>query len=190
MDRAGRTKLTCPMRCPAHFVPTARSISAASRSSISTSSRSSWSSCAPAESRRMARRSNSSSANRHVRNLPSAVTRTRSQRSQNGSVTLGITLTSPAPSRYRYRVAGSVSPGERGERVGAQRVERDVDPPEAGGGEVVRHLGQLHPVAGEREVDTERGEHRDQSRQVGAQGRLTAGDPDRLEPEALDAYAG
>ena len=34
-----------------------------------------------------------------VRNSPSAVTRTRSQFSQNGSVTLGITPTSPMPSR-------------------------------------------------------------------------------------------
>ena len=49
--------------------------------------------------RSSARRSVSSSANRHVRNWPSAVMRTRSQFSQNGSVTLGITPTSPRPSR-------------------------------------------------------------------------------------------
>ena len=46
----------------------------------------------------MARRSVSSSANRQVRNWPSAVMRTRSQLAQNGSVTLAMTPTSPTPS--------------------------------------------------------------------------------------------
>ena len=48
----------------------------------------------------IARRSNSSSANRQVRSLPSAVIRIRSHCSQNGSVTLAITPTSPMPSAY------------------------------------------------------------------------------------------
>ena len=54
----------------------------------------------------------------------------------------------------------------------------------------MRHLGQLHAVAGEREIDIEGGEHGDQSWQMGAQRRLPTGDADRLEPEALDTHAG
>ena len=57
------------------------------------------------------RRSNSSLANRHVRNWPSAVRRTRSQSPQNGLVTVGMTPTVPravevAPPVGRRRAAG------------------------------------------------------------------------------------
>ena len=48
-----------------------------------------------------------------------------------------------------------VAAGEREERVGAERVERDVDPPQARGGEVVRELGEPHAVRRHREVDAE-----------------------------------
>ena len=93
-----------PVRCGGR--PTCRPPRARSRSP-SRSSRSGASS--PPSARSSARRSISSSANRHVRNWPSAVMRTRSQLSQNGSVTLGITPTSPtpvevAPARRRLHV--------------------------------------------------------------------------------------
>ena len=68
-------KLTWLIWCPAHFVPTAASIS---RCDVGRRCRR----CAAAS-----RRSNSSVANRHVRNWPSAVRRTRSQSPQNGFVT-------------------------------------------------------------------------------------------------------
>ena len=74
IERFGRMKLTWLIWWPAHLVPTARSISAATASSS-------------ASERSSARRSNSRLANRHVRNWPSAVSRTRSQSPQNGFVT-------------------------------------------------------------------------------------------------------
>ena len=57
--------------------------------------------------RRASRRSDSSVANRQVRNWPSAVSLTRSHAPQNGFVTDGITPTVPRPSRYRHRSAGA-----------------------------------------------------------------------------------
>ena len=56
--------------------------------------------------------------------------------------------------------------------------------------EVVGDLGQLHAVGGEREVDAERRQHLDQPGHVGPHERLAAGEPDRLEPEPLDAHPG
>ncbi len=55
----------------------------------------------------MARRSVSCTAKRQLRNMPSAVRRTRSQLPQNDSVTLAMMPTSPRPSRYRKRSAGA-----------------------------------------------------------------------------------
>ena len=79
MERSGRTKSTWPIRCPAHFVrrPRPRSRPRAGRRDRARRD--------PFPARTTARRSVSSSANRQVRNCPSAVTRTRSQLSQNGS---------------------------------------------------------------------------------------------------------
>ena len=76
---------------------------------------------------------------------------------------------------------------KRDETIVPQRVERHVHAREARGTQIVRDLGQLHAVGREREVDAERGEHLDQSRHVRAHQRLAAGQPDRLEPEALHA---
>ena len=56
--------------------------------------------------------------------------------------------------------------------------------------EIVRNLGELHAVGRERQVDAERREHLDQPGHVGPHERLAAGEPDRLEPEALDAQRG
>jgi hypothetical protein len=80
-----------------------------------------------------------------------------------------------------------VATGELAEHVGPQRVERDVDPTQAGVGEVVGHLGELDPVAGHGDVDAEWCEHRDQPGQVRPDGGLATGDADRLEAEALHA---
>ena len=67
-----------------------------------------------------------------------------------------------------------VAAGEREEHLAAQRVERDVDAPQPGGGEVVRHLGELHAVGGHGEVDAERGE---QLRRAAAGGPGRVGSP-------------
>ena len=56
-------------------------------------------------------------------------------------------------------------------------------------GEVVGHLRQLHAVGGHGDVDTRAGASmRDEPGQVRAHGGLAAGDPHRLEPEALHAH--
>ena len=56
-----------------------------------------------------------------------------------------------------------VAPGEARRTVGPQRVERDVDPPQAGGGEIVRpSRGSLTPLVVMREVDAERRQHLDE----------------------------
>src|SRR3954453_12677503 len=94
IERSGRMKVTWPMLWPAHLRPTSASRAAASSSS-------------DAPLRSSERRSVSRTANRQLRSLPSAVSRTRSQVSQNGWVTLLITPTSPRPSRYRHTVAGA-----------------------------------------------------------------------------------
>ena len=81
-----------------------------------------------------------------------------------------------------------VAAGELAEHLGAQGVEGHVDPAQAGVGEVVRHLRELHAVGGHGDVDPEGGEHRDQPRQVRADSGLPARDADRLEAEALDPH--
>ena len=78
---------------------------------------------------------------------------------------------------------------QREERGAVQRVERDVHATEPGVREVVRSFPELHAVGREREVDTERREQLDQARDVRPHERLTAGQPDRLEAEPLDADA-
>ena len=82
-----------------------------------------------------------------------------------------------------------VAAGEREEHLGAQRVERHVDAPQAGGGEVVGHLRELHAVAWSWRCRSPRGASiADQPGQVRAHGGLAAGDAHRLEPEALHAH--
>ena len=49
-----------------------------------------------------------------------------------------------------------VAPGQHPERLGVERVERDVDPLEPRRGEVVGELGEPDPVRGHREVHAER----------------------------------
>ena len=94
IDRSGWTKSGWLIRCPDHFAQSPRRISSSSSSSV-----------APA--RIGARRSVSSSANRQVRNMPSAVSRSRLHVSQNGSVT----RRSRRPARARRRRTGSVVAG-------------------------------------------------------------------------------
>ena len=48
-------------------------------------------------------------------------------------------------------------------------------------------LGELHAVGREREVDAQRREQLDEPNDVGPDERLAAREPDRLEPELLDA---
>ena len=83
-----------------------------------------------------------------------------------------------------------VAAGEREEGLASQRVDRHVDPVQAGRRQVGGELGELHPVGGHGEVDPDRGEQLEEAGQVAAHRRLAAGDPDRLEPEALDADPG
>ena len=85
-----------------------------------------------------------------------------------------------------------VAPGDAREAVAAQRVERDVDAAQAGGGEVVGDEAQRGAVGGEGEVDgrrrrAQRGQLLDEHGQVGPHGRLAAGEADAVEAEALDA---
>ena len=81
-----------------------------------------------------------------------------------------------------------VAARERQEHVGAERVERDVDPAESGGSEIVGHLRQLHAVRGHGDVDLEGGEHRHEAREMGSERGLPAGDPHRVEAVALHAH--
>ena len=75
-------------------------------------------------------------------------------------------------------------------RSGCERVERDVDPPEPGRGEAGRHGCERGAVGGERQVDGQRGQLRDQHREVGPHGGLAAGEPDRVDAVALDEEPG
>ena len=83
------------MACPAHLSFTTSEMTAAISSS-------------PAPERSNSRRSCSSTANRQFRNMPSAVSRTRSQLPQNASVTLAITPNEPFPSAYCHTAAGEL----------------------------------------------------------------------------------
>jgi hypothetical protein len=71
-----------------------------------------------------------------------------------------------------------------------QGIERNVDPAQACGGEVVRELRQLHAVGRHREVDAERRQQLDEPRHVRSNQRLATGDPNCLEAELLDAHSG
>ena len=79
---------------------------------------------------------------------------------------------------------------QRHKALSVERVERDVDATQPGGGEIVRQLTELHAVGGHRDVDVEPARALTKPRHVRPHQRLAAGDPHRLEPEPLDADAG
>ena len=83
-----------------------------------------------------------------------------------------------------------VPAGQDPERLGVERVERDVDPLQAGRREVVGQLREPDPVRGHRQVDAERLEQLEQAGQVGPDRRLAAGDADPVEAPPLDADPG
>ncbi len=93
IGRDGATNREVSMACPGHFLRTAARIVSASASSH-------------APFRSMPLTSVSSSANRHDRSLPFAVSRIRLQFPQKGRLTEAISPTFPNPSVYRYSVAG------------------------------------------------------------------------------------
>ena len=78
-----------------------------------------------------------------------------------------------------------VAPGDGGEAVGSQRVAGDVDAAQPGRGQVGGLVGQGRPVGGHGQVDAEVGQLADQHRKVGPHRRLTPGEADALETEAL-----
>jgi hypothetical protein len=80
-----------------------------------------------------------------------------------------------------------VAAGQREEGLAAQGVERDVDPRQPRGGEIVRQLGELHAIGGEREVDAEGREQLDEADDVGPDQGLAAGEADGFEAETFDA---
>jgi hypothetical protein len=82
-----------------------------------------------------------------------------------------------------------VAPGQFGEPVGAERIERHVDAPQARVDERLRQRRQARAVGGEGQIDPERREHPHQHRELGTDRGLTAGEADRVEPEPLDAGA-
>jgi hypothetical protein len=89
-----------------------------------------------------------------------------------------------------------VAPGELDEPVALQRVERDVDPPQPRRDEVGGDRPERGAVGGQGDVDgapvagAERGDLPDQHGEVGPDGRLAAGEADRVDPEPLDAHPG
>ena len=66
-----------------------------------------------------------------------------------------------------------------------ERVEAHVHTFEPGGAKIVGHRDQLESVGGDRKIEVwrQRVQHGDQSRQIGAHGRLATGQPDAIDPE-------
>ncbi len=81
-----------------------------------------------------------------------------------------------------------VALGERKEALSPERIERHVDAAQSRRREIVRELGEPHTVRRHRDVDAQGREQLHQPGHVRAHQRLTAGDPDGLEPIALDAH--
>ena len=110
-----------------------------------------------------------SSGMNSMKRTPTPRSRPKAARSTTSSsltprITTQLTFTGSSPASTRGVDPGDdpveiVAPGELPEDLGAQRVERHVDAPQAGRGEVVRHLRQPDAVGGHRDVDAERGQH-------------------------------
>ena len=79
-----------------------------------------------------------------------------------------------------------VAPCDLEEAIGAEGVERDVDALEARFFEIVRRGSQGGAVGREGEIDGQGRQLGDEDRQVRANGGLTAGQADAVDPEVLD----
>ena len=116
-----------------------------------------------------------------MKRTPTPRSRPKAARSTTSSsltprITTQLTFTGSSPASSGGVDAGEdpvelVAAGEREEDLGAQRVERHVDAPQAGRREVVGHLRQLHAVGGHRDVDAERA-RACRSAAAGARGRV------------------
>ena len=75
--------------------------------------------------------------------------------------------------------------------VAPQRVERDVDPAQPGGGEVVGDAGaRVTPLVVSDRSTPRAASLRDEHRQVGPHRRLAAGEADESKPKPLDEQPG
>ena len=70
--------------------------------------------------------------------------------------------------------------------VTSQTVERDVDPFEAGIGQLIGAGCEQRAIGGEREIDAQRCQPLDQQRQMGPHERFTTGQTDRIDPKSVN----